>query len=201
MPWELYHVEEDFSQSHNLAEQQPEKVAELTKLFFAEASKYSVLPLDDRKTERLNVDNRPSLTQGRKKFTYPNFLRLPEGAATDLKHKNHTIMASVVIPESGAEGMLITQGGRFAGYGLFVRDGKLNLPLQPGRREALQRAIGKPASNRQSDFESGLQIGCGQTVRRRHGNALRQRQADRPGPRGAKHPQPCHSRRDIGHRF
>jgi arylsulfatase len=125
MPWELYNVEEDFSQSVNLAHSQPEKLQEMVKLFFAEAAKYNVLPLDDRKTERLNVENRPSLTEGRKTFTYPNLLRLPEGASPDLKHKNHTITASVTIPNGGAEGVLITQGGRFAGYGLFVQDGKL----------------------------------------------------------------------------
>lgn len=125
MPWELYHVDEDFSQADNLADRNPEKLDELVKLFFAEAAKYDVLPLDDRKTERLNVANRPSLTEGRTSFTYPNLLRLPEGAAPDLKHKSHTITARVVIPEGGAEGMLITLGGRFAGFGLYVQDGKL----------------------------------------------------------------------------
>ncbi|MCA9234343.1 MAG: arylsulfatase [Planctomycetales bacterium] len=125
MPWELYHVDEDFTQATDLVKENPEKLAELVKLFFAEAAKYNVLPLDDRKTERLNVDNRPSLTQGRTKFTYPNLLRLPEGAAPDLKHKSHTITAKVTIPESGAAGVLLTQGGRFAGFGLFVKDGKL----------------------------------------------------------------------------
>ena len=125
MPWELYHVEEDFSQANDLAQEHPEKLDELVKQFFAEAARYDVLPLDDRKTERLNVDNRPSLTAGRKKFTYPNLLRLPEGAAPDLKHKSHTIIANVEIPDGGAEGMLLTQGGRFAGYGFYVLQGKL----------------------------------------------------------------------------
>lgn len=125
MPWELYNVEEDFTQTNNLAEKEPEKLKEMVKLFFAEAAKYNVLPLDDRKTARLDVANRPSLTEGRSKFVYPNLLRLPEGASPDLKHKSHTITADVEIPESGAEGMLFTQGGRFAGYGLFVKDGKL----------------------------------------------------------------------------
>ncbi len=125
MPWELYHVDEDVSQANDLAKENPEKLSEMVKLFFAEAAKYNVLPLDDRKTERLDVANRPSLTAGRKTFTYPNLLRLPEGAAPDLKHKSHTIIANVVIPELGAEGMLFTQGGRFAGYGFYVRDGKL----------------------------------------------------------------------------
>ena len=125
MPWELYHVEEDFSQANDLAKQHPEKLQELIKLFFAEAARYDVLPLDDRKAERLRVEKRPSLTEGRASFTYPNLLRLPEGAAPDLKHKDHTIAARVVIPDGGAEGMLLTQGGRFAGYGLFLRGGKL----------------------------------------------------------------------------
>ncbi|MCA9027683.1 MAG: arylsulfatase [Planctomycetaceae bacterium] len=125
MPWELYHIDEDFSQANDLAEKHPEKVQELVKLFFAEGSKYNVLPLDDRKTARLDVANRPSLTAGRTSFNYPNLLRLPEGAAPDLKHKSHTITAAVDIPEGGAEGMLFTQGGRFAGYGLYVLDGKL----------------------------------------------------------------------------
>lgn len=125
MPWELYNVEEDFTQANDLAKQNPEKLNELIKQFYAEAAKYNVLPLDDRKTERMNVDNRPSLTAGRKTFTYPNLLRLPEGASPDLKHKSHSITAKVEIPELGAEGMLLTQGGRFAGYGLYIRDGKL----------------------------------------------------------------------------
>ncbi len=125
MPWELYHVDKDFSQANDLAKENPEKLAELVKLFFAEASKYNVLPLDDRKTERLNVDNRPSLTAGRRFFTYPNLLRLPEGAAPDLKHKSHTITANVEIQKDSPEGMLLTQGGRFAGFGFYVQDGRL----------------------------------------------------------------------------
>jgi arylsulfatase len=125
MPWELYHIDEDFTQANDLAKTEPEKLQELVKLFFAEASAHNVLPLDDRKTERLNVDNRPSLTEGRKTFTYPSGLRLPEGASPDLKHKSHEIVAAVTIPEGGAEGMLLTQGGRFAGFGLFVKGGKL----------------------------------------------------------------------------
>lgn len=125
MSWELYHVDRDFTQANDLAQENPEKVKELVKLFFAEAAKYNVLPLDDRKTERLDVANRPSLTEGRKSFTYPNLLRIPEGASPDLKHRSHTITADVVIPEDGAEGVLFTQGGRFAGFGLFVNDGKL----------------------------------------------------------------------------
>jgi len=125
LDWELYHIDDDFSQAVNLADQMPEKLQEMKTLFFAEAAKYNVLPLDGRKIARLNVANRPSLTAGRTHFAYPRGMRLPEGSAPDVKYRNHTITANVEIPEQGAEGMLITVGGRFSGYGLFVKDGKL----------------------------------------------------------------------------
>ncbi len=125
MDWELYHIDEDFSQANNLAEEMPDKVLEMRELFYAEAAKYNVLPLDGRRTERFRVELRPSLTQGRTNFVYPDHLRVTEGAAPDLKHKNYTITAEVNIPEEGSEGVLVTQGGRFGGYGLFVKDGKL----------------------------------------------------------------------------
>ncbi|BAU65501.1 sulfatase [Stanieria sp. NIES-3757] len=125
LDWELYHVDEDFTQAVDLADQMPEKLQEMKDLFYAEAAKYSVLPLDGRKTERLDVANRPSLTEGRTHFVYPKGIRLPEGSTPDLKHVNHTITVDVTIPDEGAEGMLATLGGRFAGYGLFIQDNKL----------------------------------------------------------------------------
>jgi hypothetical protein len=125
LDWELYDITSDFSQAEDLADEKPEKVEEMKKLFYAEAAKYNVLPLDGRKTERLNVELRPSLTAGRTNFTYPDKLRITEGSAPDVKHKNHTITADVVIPDGGAEGVLLTHGGRFGGYVLYVKDGKL----------------------------------------------------------------------------
>ncbi|MEM1368121.1 MAG: arylsulfatase [Cyanobacteria bacterium P01_H01_bin.15] len=125
LDWELYHIDEDFTQAVDLADEMPRKLQEMKALFFAEAAKYNVLPLDGRKTARLNVENRPSLTQGRDRFVYPRGIRVPEGSAPDLKHVNHTITADVRIPTQGAEGMLLTLGGRFAGYGLYIKDGKL----------------------------------------------------------------------------
>lgn len=125
LDWELYHIDEDFTQAVDLADDMPDKLQQMKDLFYAEAAKYNVLPLDGRKTERLNVALRPSLTTGRTQFSYPNGIRVPEGSAPDLKHVSHTIAAEVAIPEEGAEGMLATLGGRFAGYGLFVQDGKL----------------------------------------------------------------------------
>ncbi|MEQ9065895.1 MAG: arylsulfatase, partial [Gimesia chilikensis] len=85
----------------------------------------NVLPLDNSKAERLDVKNRPSLTRGRDTFTYyDEMLRIPEGSAPDLKNKSFGISAVVDIAESGAEGLLMTQGGRFCGLGLYVLEGK-----------------------------------------------------------------------------
>ena len=123
--WELYNVAEDFSQSQNLAESNPEKLRELQRLFYIEAVKYNVLPLDNSKVERLDVRNRPSNIRGLKKFTYyDGMVRIPEGGAPDLKNKSFGISAVVEIPEDGAEGVLMTQGGRFAGLGLYLLDGR-----------------------------------------------------------------------------
>lgn len=123
--WELYNIDEDFSESDNLAEQNPAKLKELQRLFYIEAVKNDVLPLDNSKVRRLDVKNRPSLTEGRDKFTYyDGMTRIPEGSAPDLKNKSFGISAVVEIPEGGAEGLVMTQGGRFCGLGLYLLDSK-----------------------------------------------------------------------------
>jgi arylsulfatase len=124
--WELYNLEEDFSQSNNLAAKDPKKLRALQDIFWIEAAKNNVLPLDDRTIARFDVSSRPSLMADRQSFTfYPGLLRLPEGSAPDLKNKSHSITISADIPAAGAEGVLVTQGGRFGGYGLFIQNGKL----------------------------------------------------------------------------
>jgi arylsulfatase len=123
--WELYNVEKDFSEANDLAAQEPKKLRQLQDLFFAEAGKYNVLPIDNSKIERFDVNLRPSLTRGRTEFTYyPGMVRIPEGSAPDFKNKSHRITADVDIPAGGAEGMLLTQGGRFNGLGLYLLKGK-----------------------------------------------------------------------------
>jgi arylsulfatase len=123
--WELYNITEDFSQANNLAAQSPAKLKELQAVFEREAQKYNVYPLDSSLAERMDVRLRPSLTRGRSTFTYyTGTIRVPEGAAPDLKSKDFTVTAEVVIPEGGADGVLITQGGRFGGWGLLIIDGK-----------------------------------------------------------------------------
>ncbi len=123
--WELYHIRDDFSESENLAQKNPKKLQELKRLFYIEAVKHNVLPLDNSKVERLDVSNRPSLTRGRDTFTYYDGMkRIPEGSAPDLKNKSFGISAVVSVPKDGCEGLLMTQGGRFSGLGLYVLNGK-----------------------------------------------------------------------------
>ena len=123
--WELYHVAADFSEADNLAAKQPAKLKELQELFWKEAEKYNVLPIDNSRQERFDVSLRPSLTRGRDEFTYfPGLVRIPEGAAPDTKNRSWQITADVNIPAGGAEGMLLTHGGRFSGWGLYLLRGK-----------------------------------------------------------------------------
>jgi hypothetical protein len=109
--WELYNVDRDFSESNDLAAQEPQKLRELQDLFWIEAAKYNVLPTDNSERERFDVRLRPSLTRGRTEFTYyPGMTRIPEGSAPDFKNKSYSILVEVEIPSGGAEGVLMTQG-------------------------------------------------------------------------------------------
>jgi arylsulfatase len=119
-PWELYHLDEDFSQFTNVADKHPEKLKELQALFHKEAKKYQVLPLDSTVVNRL-ITPRPSITAGRNVFTWTRPLTgTPAGTAPSVLNTSYTFKAEVEIPEGGCEGMLITQGGRFGGYGFYV---------------------------------------------------------------------------------
>jgi arylsulfatase len=123
--WELYNVSEDFSEAVNLADKYPDKLRELQLLFYAEAAKYNVLPIDDSGTERMDPAIRPSLTRGRTEFTYFGTVkRIPEGAAPDIKNKSFRITADVVLSEDNAQGVLVTQGGLSGGYALLLEKGK-----------------------------------------------------------------------------
>jgi arylsulfatase A-like enzyme len=125
--WELYNVNDDPTQSNDLAAKMPDKVKQLQDLFYAEAKKYNVLPLDNSTLARWNTP-RPSLTAGRTVFTYSGeLIGTPNSAAPDIKNKSYTITAEVDIPEGGAEGMIVTQGGRFGGYGLFLSKGEFGV--------------------------------------------------------------------------
>lgn len=125
--WELYDVANDFSQAHDVAAQHPDKVAEMEQLFWKEAERNQVLPLDWRAVERLNAElqGRPSLAGNRSSYTYyPGQIALPDGASPPVLNKSFSVTAQIEIPEGGAEGMVFTHGGLTGGYGLYVKDGK-----------------------------------------------------------------------------
>ena len=118
--WELYNVKEDPTESNDLAGQMPDKLKQMQEAFYAEAKKNDVLPLDNSTLARWNTP-RPSLTAGRTDFTYSGVLTgVPDSGAPNILNKSYTITAEVEIPEGGAEGMIVTEGGRFGGYGLFL---------------------------------------------------------------------------------
>ena len=123
-PWELYNLNKDWTQTEDVAAEYPEKLKELQNLFWAEAAKYQVTPLDASVAARL-VTPRPSLTAGRNEFTWLGELTgTPNGDAPFILNSSYTFKADVEIPGSGAEGMIVTQGGRFGGYGFYVLKGK-----------------------------------------------------------------------------
>jgi arylsulfatase len=123
--WELYDLSKDFSQAHDLAAKNPEKLKQMQAVFDTEAKKFGVFPLDDRLAGRLDVSLRPSFTAGRNKFVfYEGLTHLPEGTAPNVKNKSHSITAEVVIPEKGAEGVVLAAGGGTGGYVLYIKDNK-----------------------------------------------------------------------------
>jgi hypothetical protein len=125
--WELYKIDEDFSQVNDLAAKNPQKLRELQDLWWIEASKYNVLPLDWRGTIRMNAEamGRPSLTGGRTSMTYyPGTIGLPDAASPRMCNKSWTITADIEALDDKAEGMIVTHGGLEGGYGLYLRDGK-----------------------------------------------------------------------------
>jgi arylsulfatase len=124
--WELYHVDEDFTQADDLAAKNPEKLRQLQDLWWVEAAKYNVLPLDWRGTIRMNAEamGRPSLIRGRKTMTYfPGTVGLPDAASPPMTNKSWTITADIEVLDGKASGMIVTHGGLEGGYGLYLRDG------------------------------------------------------------------------------
>ncbi len=126
-PWELYNVEEDFTQANDLAASHPDKLRELQDLWWVEAAKYNVLPLDWRGSIRMNAElmGRPSLIGHRTEITYyPGTIGLPDGASPRMCNRSWTITAEIDVPAKNANGMIVTHGGLEGGYGLYLRDGK-----------------------------------------------------------------------------
>ncbi len=123
-PWELYHIDEDYSENTNLAAANPDKLRELQEMFMVEAAKYNVFPLDNQILERI-LSPRPSATAGRTTFTYNGALAgIPLSDAPSVLTRSFTITAEVTVPKDGGNGMVVTAGGRFGGWGFYVLKGK-----------------------------------------------------------------------------
>jgi arylsulfatase A-like enzyme len=125
--WELYDTSKDWSQANNLAQQMPEKLHQLQRLWLIEATRYNVLPLDDRLAERMNSDmaGRPVLIKGNSQILFGSMGRLSENSVLNMKNKSHSVTAEIVVPKTGAEGVIVAQGGNIGGWSLYAKGGKL----------------------------------------------------------------------------
>jgi arylsulfatase len=124
--WELY-APDDWTQTHNLAAENPAMLKELQRQFLIEAVKYNVLPLDDRRVERFNSDlaGRPTLIKGKSQLLFSGMGRLTENVVLNLKNKSCAVTAEVILPDGNANGVIIAQGGAFGGWSLYTKDGLL----------------------------------------------------------------------------
>jgi arylsulfatase len=125
--WELYDTNKDWSQSRNLAKDMPDKLRDLQRLWLIEATRYNVLPLDDRAAERFNSDlaGRPVLIRGNTQLLFGGMGRLSENSVISIKNKSHSVTAEIDVPEGGAQGVIIAQGGNIGGWTLYAKQGKL----------------------------------------------------------------------------
>jgi arylsulfatase len=125
--WELYDGSTDWTQAKDLSGQMPDRLHELQRLWLIEATKYNVIPLDDRSGERINPDmaGRPTLIRGNSQLLFGSMGRLSESSVVNIKNKSFSVTAEVVVPDSGADGVIIAQGGRFGGWALYAKDGRL----------------------------------------------------------------------------
>ena len=126
--WELYDGTVDYSQAHDLSADNPEMLAKLQRLWLIEATKYNVLPIDDRSAERLepSTAGRPTLIRGNSQLLFPGMGRLSENSVVSIKNKSFSVTAELDVPEGGANGVIIAQGGRFGGWSVYAKDGKAN---------------------------------------------------------------------------
>ncbi|WP_431298106.1 arylsulfatase [Tabrizicola sp. BL-A-41-H6] len=125
--WELYDTTKDWSQSRNLAKEMPDKLHELQRLWIIEATRYKVLPIDDRLLEKINPDvaGRPVLIKGKSQLLFQGMGRLSENTVLNIKNKSHAVTAELDVPEGGAEGVIISQGADIGGWSLYAHKGKL----------------------------------------------------------------------------
>ncbi|HEV7759372.1 MAG TPA: arylsulfatase [Acidimicrobiales bacterium] len=160
--WELYGPD-DWTQAHDLAAQEPARLEELQRLFLIEATKYDVLPLDDRRVERFNADlaGRPQLIRGNTQLLFGRMGRLSENSLLVLKNKSHSVTAQIVVPDDGAGGAIVSQGGAFGGWALYAKDGRLAYcyNLFGIQRFKVEATVPLPAGEHQARMEFGYDGG------------------------------------------
>jgi arylsulfatase len=125
--WELYDTTEDWTQFNDVSKEHPEKLHHLQRLFVIEAARNDVLPLDDRVAERLiaKIAGRPELVTGNRQRLFAGMGRLTEQSVVSIKNTTHAVTAEIEVPEGGAQGVIIAQGGSIGGWGLYAKDGRL----------------------------------------------------------------------------
>jgi arylsulfatase A-like enzyme len=125
--WELYDTTKDWTQANDLSKQMPEKLHELQRLWLIEAVRYNALPLDDNLGARINSDTagRPVLITGKSQILFGSMGRLSENSVLNLKNKSHAVTAGITVPTTGAEGVIVAQGGNIGGWSLYAKGGKL----------------------------------------------------------------------------
>ena len=125
--WELYDTRLDWTQARDLSKELPDKLAELQRLWLIEATRYNVLPLDDDVGKRMNSDlaGRPVLIRGDSQILFGSMARLSENCVLNLKNKSHSVTAELEVPDKGAEGVIVAQGGNIGGWALYAKRGRL----------------------------------------------------------------------------
>ena len=142
--WELYHVAEDWAENHNVAAENRAKLIEMIGMWYVEAGKYNVMPVDGRGTARF-AEERPQITADRSSYTfYPKTQSVPYNAGPRLLNRSHTIIADVEIPDGRADGALVSYGGTDGGYALYIQDNKLQYVQNYVAKDYLHVAAGEP---------------------------------------------------------
>jgi len=196
--WELY-APEDWTQSNDLAAEMPDRLHELQRLFLIEAVKYDVLPLDDRRVERFNADiaGRPQLVHGNSQLLFGGMRRLSENSIIVIKNKSHSVTAEVVVPDEGAQGVIVAQGGSFGGWSLYVADGgRPAYCYKPVRAPALQGHGRGAAPTGRAPAPNGVRLRRRRAREGRRRDAVPRREGGRRGPRGRDRADAVLGRRD-----
>ena len=182
--WELYGPD-DWTQSRDLAAEQPEMLHKLQRLWLIEATRHGVLPLDDRAVERFDPDlaGRPQLIRGNTQVLFPGMGHLNESSVINIKNRSHAVTAQVVVAEDGAEGVIVSQGGLAGGWSLYARDGQLRYCYNLVGLQHFYVSLGPQASGRRAPGADGVRLRRPRPGQGRHRHAPRRRR--RGGPRAA----------------